>query len=88
MQNGAKIWVLPRSSSLTETGHENELESDLTVADQVTDGSVNYGGRPALRSKSGNWTACFLIFGTLLKSLALSRRSELQGQRPLNTRIF
>lgn len=29
----------------------------------VGDGAVNVHGRPSIKSKSGNWKACALIFG-------------------------
>ncbi|CAM6101350.1 unnamed protein product [Calypogeia fissa] len=63
VQNGAKVWTLPRSASPNKTDEGNKKEDELSLADQVTDGSVSCRGTPALRSKTGNWIPCFLIFG-------------------------
>lgn len=36
------------------------------IQDVVADGAVDIRGRPSIKSRTGNWKACWLIFGNLV----------------------
>ncbi|KAL2634514.1 hypothetical protein R1flu_005993 [Riccia fluitans] len=70
-EHGTKVGALPVGSSVDEgeqksfrPGPPAATNQELVQAlDEVTNGTVDFSGRPALRSKTGKWKACFLIFG-------------------------
>lgn len=40
--------------------------ADNEIQDVVADGAVDIRGRPSIKSRTGNWKACWLIFGNFL----------------------
>lgn len=68
VEHGTKVGALP-VGSVDESDQKSYIldpldKEELEVLDKVTNETVDFRGRPAIRSKSGNWKACFLIFGT------------------------
>ncbi|XP_024541256.1 protein NRT1/ PTR FAMILY 8.1 [Selaginella moellendorffii] len=51
-----------KGSATTGTLVDSDGE-ELRVKDVVENGAVDLHGNPAIKSKSGNWSACWLIFG-------------------------
>lgn len=49
-----------------KTDHSREHVKDDIVDDiTVADGAVDVRGRPSIKSRTGNWKACWPIFGWL-----------------------
>ena len=46
------------------TTFDQLYSEDATCGDSVQDSALDMHGKPASKSKTGNWKACFLIFGT------------------------
>ncbi|KAL3693308.1 hypothetical protein R1sor_006959 [Riccia sorocarpa] len=71
LEHGTKVGVLPVGSSVDDSDEKVLIPSPPVVTNQeleqalveVTNGTVDFRGRPALRSRTGKWKACFLIFG-------------------------
>lgn len=55
----------------TESSDSRELQVKDDIADDitVTDGAVDVRGRPSIKSRTGNWKACWPIFGWFLPFL-------------------
>lgn len=42
---------------------ELQVKDDITDDKTVADGAVDVRGRPSVKSRTGNWKACWPIFG-------------------------
>jgi peptide/histidine transporter 3/4 len=54
----------PGDSEMDHAG--GKLQAADEIQDVVADGAVDIRGRPSIKSRTGNWKACWLIFGNLV----------------------
>lgn len=54
----------PADSETDDAG--GKLQAMDLNQDVVADGAVDIRGRPSIKSRTGNWKACWLIFGNLV----------------------
>lgn len=61
----AMLKELALAAYAPETDHSRELQVKNDMIDDITvaDGAVDVRGRPSIKSRTGNWKACWPIFG-------------------------
>jgi hypothetical protein len=47
----------------TDSRELQDVKDDITEDKTVADGAVDVRGRPSIKSRTGNWKACWPIFG-------------------------
>lgn len=67
----AMLKELAHVAYTTESSNSRELKVTDDIVDEITvaDGAVDVRGHPSIKSRTGNWKACWPIFGWFHHSL-------------------